>query len=137
VKLGETEGELAAKTEALNLLQAATDKFQAEVNKLQVEKEFIGKQLATKDSKIEELEKANKELLDDMPVLLMRGSKRLWPKPRAKTQESTPPTATLATTSLMERWFPSTLGNEQHLLVLHVPCNFVFNHICSVCNSNT
>ena len=59
VKMNEVEGELAAKTEAFNLLQAEYDKSQTEVNKLQVEKEFLVKQLATKDSKIEELEKAN------------------------------------------------------------------------------
>ena len=66
VKLNEVEGELAAKTETLNLLQAKHDKSQAEVNKVQVEKEFLEKQLAAKDSKIEELEKANRVLLDDM-----------------------------------------------------------------------
>ncbi len=66
VKLNEVEGELASKTEALSLLQAEHDKSQAEANKLQVEKEFLEKQLATKDSKIEELEKANRGLLDDM-----------------------------------------------------------------------
>ncbi|XP_068463849.1 uncharacterized protein [Phaseolus vulgaris] len=75
VKLGETEGELAAKTEALNLLQAENDKFQAEVNKLQVEKEFLEKQLATKDSKIEELEKANQDLLNDMAGTFDEGFK--------------------------------------------------------------
>jgi len=75
VKLHEVEGELAAKTEALNLLQAKHDKFQDEVNKLQVEKEFLEKQLATKDSKIEELEKANQDLLDDMADTFDEGFK--------------------------------------------------------------
>jgi len=67
-KLGETEGELAAKIEALNLLQA-------DVNKLQVEKEFLDKQLAPKNSKIEELEKSNKELIDDMAGAFEEGFK--------------------------------------------------------------
>jgi len=58
-KLSETEEKLAAKIEASNLLQA-------EVNKLQVEKEFLDKQLVSQNSKVEELEKSNKELLDDM-----------------------------------------------------------------------
>ena len=66
VKQSKTKGELPAKTEALNLFQVEHDTFQAEVNKLQVEKEFLEKQLATKDSKVEELEKANQDLLDDM-----------------------------------------------------------------------
>jgi len=75
VKLNGVEGELAAKTEAFNLLQAEYDKSQAEVNKLQVEKEFLEKQLATKDSKIEELEKANQDLLDDMADTFDEGFK--------------------------------------------------------------
>ncbi|XP_068504595.1 uncharacterized protein [Phaseolus vulgaris] len=75
VKLNEVEGELAAKTEALNLLQAEHDKSQAEVKKLQVEKEFLEKQLATVDSKIEEFEKANQDLLDDMAGTFDEGFK--------------------------------------------------------------
>jgi len=42
-KLSETEEKLAANIEALNLLQAENGKLQAEVNKLQVEKEFLDK----------------------------------------------------------------------------------------------
>jgi len=75
VKLGETEGELAAKIEALNLLQAENGKLQVDVNKLQVEKEFLDKQLATKNSKIEELEKSNKKLIDDMADTFEEGFK--------------------------------------------------------------
>ena len=45
------------------------------MNKLQVEKEFLEKQLATKDSKIEELEKANQHLLDDMAGTFDEGFK--------------------------------------------------------------
>jgi len=75
VKLGETEGELAAKIEALNLLQAKNGKLQADVNKLQVEKEFLDKQLATQNSKVEELEKSNKELIDDMAGTFEEGFK--------------------------------------------------------------
>ncbi|XP_068503709.1 WEB family protein At5g16730, chloroplastic-like [Phaseolus vulgaris] len=73
--LRKTEGELAAKIEAFNLLQAENGKLQADVNKLQVEKEFLDKQLATKNSKIEELEKSNKELLDDMAGTFEEGFK--------------------------------------------------------------
>jgi len=65
-KLSETEEKVAVKIEGLNLLQAENGKFQAEVNKLQVEKEFLDKQLASQNSKVEELEKSNKELIDDM-----------------------------------------------------------------------
>jgi len=72
-KLNEVEGELAAKTEALSLLQVEHDKSQAEVNKLQVEKEFLEKLLAPKDSKIEELEKSNRELLEDIATTLEEG----------------------------------------------------------------
>ncbi|XP_068486876.1 uncharacterized protein [Phaseolus vulgaris] len=75
VKLNEVEGELAAKTEALSLLQDEHDKSQAGVSKLQVEKEFLEKQLVTKDSKIEELEKANRDLLDDMADTFDEGFK--------------------------------------------------------------
>ena len=67
-KLGKTEGELAAKVEAFNLLQA-------EVDKVQVEKEFLDKQLATKDFRIEELERSNKELLEDMANTFEEGFK--------------------------------------------------------------
>jgi len=49
-KLAETEGALAAKVDAFDLLQA-------EANKLQVGKEFLDKQLASKDSRINELER--------------------------------------------------------------------------------
>ena len=52
-KLGKTEGELAAKIEAFNLLHAENGKLQAYVSKLQVEKEFLDKQLPTQHSKIE------------------------------------------------------------------------------------
>ena len=48
-KLGEREDALAAKVEALSLLQA-------EANKLRVEKEFLDKQLTSKDSRVAELE---------------------------------------------------------------------------------
>jgi len=75
VKLVETEGELAAKIAALNLLQAESGTLQADVNKLWVEKEFLDKQLATQNSKIEELEKSNKELLDDMADTFDEGFK--------------------------------------------------------------
>jgi len=75
LKLGKTEGELAAKVEALNLLQAKNVKLQADVNKLQVEKEFLDKQLATKNSKVEELEKCNKQLIDDMAGTFEEGFK--------------------------------------------------------------
>jgi len=119
VKLSEVEGELAAKTEALNLLQADHDKFQAEVNKLQVEKEFLEKQLATKDSKIEELEKANQGLQPTIWLApSMKGSRRLWPKPHAKTQGSILPTVTLAIISSTGRWCPSTLGKNEKLLFI-------------------
>ena len=40
-----------------------------------MEKEFLDKQLATKNSKIEELEKSNKELLDDMADTFEEGFK--------------------------------------------------------------
>ena len=76
-KLGKTEGELAARIEAFNLLQAEKGKLHADVSKLQVEKEFLDKQLATKDSKIEELEKSNKELLDDMAGTFEEGFKEV------------------------------------------------------------
>jgi len=74
-KLVETEGELAAKIEALNLLQAENGTLQANVSKLQVEKEFLDKQLVTQNSKIEELEKSNQELLDDMAGTFDEGFK--------------------------------------------------------------
>jgi len=67
-KLSETEEKLATKIEALNLLQA-------EVNKLQVEKEFLDKQLVSQNPKFEELEKSNKELLDDMASTFDEGFK--------------------------------------------------------------
>ena len=49
-KLSERENTLATKVEALSLLQA-------EANKLRVEKEFLDKQLTSKDSRVAELER--------------------------------------------------------------------------------
>jgi len=63
--LEKAEGELTAKMEALNLLQSEHGKFQAELDKLQVEKEVLEKQLASGDSTIEKLEWANKELIEE------------------------------------------------------------------------
>ena len=67
-KLSETAEKLAAKIEAFNLLQA-------EMNKLQVEKEFLDKQLVSQNSKVEELERSNKELLDDIAGTFDEGFK--------------------------------------------------------------
>ncbi|XP_068504629.1 uncharacterized protein [Phaseolus vulgaris] len=61
--LEKTEGELAEKMEKLNLLQTEHDQFQTELNRLQMEKEALEKQLASGDSTIEELERAKKELI--------------------------------------------------------------------------
>ena len=58
-KLGEREDALAAKVEALSLLQA-------EASKLRVEKEFLEKQLTSKDSRITELEGEVQELTGEM-----------------------------------------------------------------------
>ena len=63
--LEKTEGELAAQMEALNLLQSKHNQFQEELNRLQVEKEVLEKQLASGDSVIEELERAKKELITE------------------------------------------------------------------------
>jgi len=63
-----TEGELTAKTEALNLLQTEHGKFQAELNRLQMEKEVLEKQLACGDSTIVELERAKKELIVEREI---------------------------------------------------------------------
>jgi len=66
--LEKTEGELTAKMEALNLLQTKHGKFQAELNRLQVEKEVLKKQLASGDSTIEKLERAKKELIVEREI---------------------------------------------------------------------
>ncbi len=58
-KLGEKEDALTAKAEALSLLQA-------EANRLRVEKEFLEKQLTSKDSRITELEGEVQELTGEM-----------------------------------------------------------------------
>jgi len=61
--LEKTEGELAENMDKLNLLQTEHDQFQTELNRLQVEKEALEKQLASGDSTIEELERARGELI--------------------------------------------------------------------------
>ena len=58
-KLVEREDALGVKVEALGLLQA-------EANKLRVEKEFLEKQLVSKDSRIAELEGEVQELTGEM-----------------------------------------------------------------------
>jgi len=52
----------------LNLLQTEHNQFQADLNRLQVEKEALEKQLASGDSTIEELERAKKELIMEREV---------------------------------------------------------------------
>ena len=49
--------------EKLNLLQTEHNQYQTELNKLQVEKEALEKQLSSGDSTIEELERAKGELI--------------------------------------------------------------------------
>jgi len=66
-KLAKAEGTLAAKVEAFDLLQAENDRLHAEANRLQVGKEFLDKQLASKDSRIGELEREVQELTGEMP----------------------------------------------------------------------
>ena len=61
--LEKTEGELAEKMERLNLLQTEHGQFQTELNRLQLEKEVLAKQLASGDFTIEEPERAKKELI--------------------------------------------------------------------------
>ena len=58
------------KVEALGLLQA-------EANKLRVEKEFLEKQLTSKDSRVAELEGEVQELTGRWRARLTRASKRL------------------------------------------------------------
>jgi len=66
--LEKTEGELAEKMDKLNLLQTEHDQFQTELNRLQVEKEALEKQLASGDSTIEELERAKGELITEKEI---------------------------------------------------------------------
>ncbi|XP_068503956.1 SH3 domain-containing protein C23A1.17-like [Phaseolus vulgaris] len=66
--LEKTEGELAEKMDKLNLLQTEHDQFQTELNRLQVEKEALEKQLASGDSTIEELERAKGELIAEKEI---------------------------------------------------------------------
>jgi len=74
-KLTEAEGALAAKVEALDLFQAECERLHTESNKLQVGKEFLEKQLASKDSRIDELERANQELTNEMAGMFEEGFK--------------------------------------------------------------
>ncbi len=74
-KLAETEGALAAKVEAFDLLQAEYNRLHTEANKLQVGKEFLDKQLASKDSRIDELERENQELTGEMAGVFDEGFK--------------------------------------------------------------
>jgi len=74
-KLTEAEGVLAAKVEALDLLQAECKRLHTEANKLQVGKDFLDKQLASKDSRIDELERANQELTNEMAGVFGEGFK--------------------------------------------------------------
>ena len=66
--LEKTEGKLAEKMEKLNLLQTEHGQFQTELNRLQVEKEVLEKQLASGDSAIEELERAKKGLIAERKI---------------------------------------------------------------------
>ena len=66
--LEKSEGELSEQMEKLNLLQTEHNQFQAELNRLQVEKKALEKQLASGDSTIEELERAKKELIAERGI---------------------------------------------------------------------
>jgi len=72
------EEEMATKAKALDLLQVDHDKLQTEVNRLRVEKEALEKQVASRDSTIEELEKAKKALIDDMAGTFEEGFKEAF-----------------------------------------------------------
>ena len=74
-KLTEAEGALTAKVEALDLLQAECKRLHTKANKFQVGKEFLDKQLASKDSRIDELERANQELTKEMAGVFDEGFK--------------------------------------------------------------
>jgi len=65
-KLAEREDALGVKVEALDLLQAET-------NKLRVEKEFLDKQLVFKDSRVTELEREVQELTGEMAGVFDEG----------------------------------------------------------------
>jgi len=69
------EEEMATKAKALGLLQVDHDKLQTEVNRLRVENEALEKQVASRDSTIEELEKVKKALIDDMADTFEEGFK--------------------------------------------------------------
>ena len=69
-KLSKRENALAAKVEALSLLQA-------EANKLHVEKEFLDKQLTSKDCRVAELEGEVQGLTGEMACTFLRGLFRL------------------------------------------------------------
>jgi len=112
-KLGEKENALTAKVEALSLLQA-------EANKLRVEKEFLEKQLTSKDSRITELEGEVQELIGRWRGRLRRASKRLWPRRPARTRASTFRTATPLTTSSTGRSCPWTWKTEPLSLTRHL-----------------
>ncbi|XP_068476985.1 uncharacterized protein [Phaseolus vulgaris] len=74
-RLERMEEEMATQVKALGLLQVNHDKLQTEVNRLQVEKEALEKQVASGDTTIEELEKVRKELIDDMAGTFEEGFK--------------------------------------------------------------
>jgi len=74
-RLERMEEEMATKVKALGLLLVDHDKLQTEVNRLQVEKEALEKQVASGDSTIEELEKVRKDLIDDMADTFEEGFK--------------------------------------------------------------
>ena len=61
--LEKTDGELAETMERLNLLQTEHGQFQTDLNRLQMEKEVLQKQLASGNFAIEEMERAKKELI--------------------------------------------------------------------------
>ncbi|XP_068486533.1 uncharacterized protein [Phaseolus vulgaris] len=86
--LEKTEGELAEKMEKLNLLQTEHGQFQTELNRLQMEKEVLKKQLekAKKSSlwrrkfgtpQSRRWSRPRRDLLTTWPILLQRVSRRL------------------------------------------------------------
>jgi len=119
-KLAEREDTLWVKVEALGLLQA-------EANKLRVEKEFLEKQVVSKDSRIVELEREVQELTGRWRAHLTRASKRLWLRRLVRTRESMFQTAIPPTMSSTEKSCLSNWMTEPPTLSCHLYfCDFLF-----------
>jgi len=117
------EEEMATQAKTLDLLQVDHDKLQIEVSRLRVEKEALEKQVASGTLPSRSWRRPRRRSSMTWPAPSRRDSRRLWPRPFARTWGSTfliaiPPTMSLMDASCPLSWMIEMLTLNCHLYFL-------------------